>query len=479
MGIASFNSFALAIVSAAILSRFLDKTEYGTYRQIIYVYNTLLIIFTAGLPSVFHYFLPRYNRSQGKEIVFNISKVLFYAGVLFSVFLFASSGLIASVLKNPELTRGLRYFSPVPMLLLPTLGIDGIFTTYRKTVHIAVYSTLTRVLMLVFIVLPVIIFSQNYIYAIYGWIVSSVLILIVAYFFKGLPFRGLKGEQSDLKFKEILNYSVPLVFASLGGIIFRASNQFYISRYFGTEVFAEFSNGFIEIPFVHMITGATASVLMPVFAKAVHEKADVSQITTLWRSALNKSVVIIYPIVIYMLFYSGELITIVFSEAYSVSARYFTAAIIINFFNVIMFAPLLLSLGKTRFYAWLQYGKALALWGSQFVAILVFNTPMSIAITYVVISVVAILIPLAYVANIFKISIFTLFPLGRVLVIAVHSFLSMFLVNLAFRALMPEADRLLFIILAGIGYAGLLLLSAPLFKIKYWDIVRPLLMRKK
>jgi len=200
VGIASFNSFALAIVSAAILSRYLDKTAYGTYRQIIYVYNTLLIIFTAGLPSVFHYFLPRFNRNQGKEIVFNISKVLFYAGVLFSVFLFASSGLIANVLKNPELARGLKYFSPVPLLLLPTLGIEGIFTTYRKTVYIAVYSTLTRVLMLVFIVLPVIIFSQNYIYAIYGWIVSSLLILILAYFFKGIPFRGLAGRTNRASF---------------------------------------------------------------------------------------------------------------------------------------------------------------------------------------------------------------------------------------------------------------------------------------
>jgi len=478
VGIASFNSFALAIVSAAILSRFLDKTEYGTYRQIIYVYNTLLIIFTAGLPSVFHYFLPRFNRAQGKEIVFNISKVLFFAGFLFSVFLFASSGLIARVLDNPELSRGLKIFSPVPMLLLPTLGIDGIFTTYRKTVYVAIYSTLTRVLMLVCIVLPVIIFTRNYIYAIYGWIASSFLILIMAYFFKGLPFRGVKGEKSDLKFKEILNYSVPLVFASLGGMLFRASNQFYISRYYGTEVFAEFSNGFIEIPFVHMITGATAAVLMPVFSKAVHEKAEISKITTLWRSALNKSVVLIYPIVIYMLFYSNELITIVFSETYSVSAKYFSVAIIINFFNVIMFAPLLLSLGKTRFYAWLQYGKAIAIWAIQYVAIMVFDSPMSIAISYVVISIVAIIVPLAYVARIFKISIFTLFPLGRISIISLHAFISMFLVNLLLRKLIPDINDLLFVLVAGTGYLGMLVLTARVFKIKYWEIVSPLLMRK-
>lgn len=478
VGIASFNSFALAIVSAAILSRILDKTEYGTYRQIIYVYNTLLLIFTAGLPSVFNYFLPRFSRAQGKEIVFSISKVLFFAGLLFSVFLFVSSGLIANVLKNPELAKGLKIFSPVPMLLLPTLGIDGIFTTYRKTIYIAIYSTLTRVLMLVFIVLPVILFTQNYIYAIYGWIVSSVLILIMAYYFKGLPFKGLKGEKSDLKFKEILNYSIPLVFASMGGILFRASNQFYISRYYGSEVFAEFSNGFIEIPFVHMITGATAAVLMPIFAKAVHDKEEISKITTLFRSALSKSVVLIYPIVIYMLFFSPEIITIVFSEDYSISARYFSAAIVINFFNVIVFAPLLLSMGKTRFYAWLQYGKAFAIWGVQYAAILIFDTPMSIAITYVVISVLAIIIPLVYVSRLFKISVLELFPLGRIAAISLHSFLSMFLINLLFRNVIPDTNDFMLVALAGVAYAGVLLLSARLFKINYWEIVSPLLNRK-
>jgi len=478
VGIASFNSFALAIVSAAILSRYLDKEQYGIYRAIIYVYNTLLIIFTAGLPSVFHYFLPRYSRSQGKEIVFNISKILFYAGLIFSVFLFAASGLIATVLKTPELARGLRYFSPVPMLLLPTLGIDGIFTTYRKTVYIAIYSTLTRLSMLVFIVLPVIIFSQNYIYAIYGWIVSSFLILVLAYFFKGIPFRGIKGEKSDLKFKEILNYSVPLVFASFGGIIFRSANQFYVIRFFGSEVFAEFSNGFIEIPFVSMITGSIAAVLMPVFSKAVHDE-DTKKITTLWRSALDKSVVIIYPIVIFMLFYSREIITFIFSDTYTVSARYFSVAILINFFNVIMFAPLLLAMGKTRFYAYLHYGMALAIWVIQYLAILIFNSPMSIAISYVIISVIGIIIPLFYVARLFKISVFTLFPLVRIALIAAHSFASMFLINLLLKQVIPEVPVLLFLALAGTGYLGLLLATARLFKIKYWDIVSPLLARKK
>ena len=37
LGFGRLSSFALAFVSAAILSRFLSKEDYGTYKQIMYL----------------------------------------------------------------------------------------------------------------------------------------------------------------------------------------------------------------------------------------------------------------------------------------------------------------------------------------------------------------------------------------------------------------------------------------------------------
>ena len=479
IGLGNLSSFGIAIISAAILSRYLDKTEYGTYRQVLYVYNTLLIVFTAGLPRVFNYFLPRFDLAQGKEIVMKITKVLFLTGLAFSLFLFGLSGVIADVLKNPELARGLKYFAPVPMLMLPTLGIEGIFSTYRKTIYIAIYSTLSRTLMLIFIVAPVILFRQTYLMAIYGWMVSSALILILAFYFKNIPFRGIKQVRSGLGFKEILAYSLPLVSASLAGIVWQSANQFYVSRFFGAEVFAEFSNGFIELPIIHMITGAASTVLMPLFSKAVHDKAEASTITNLWRSALQKSVVLIYPIVIYFLFFSREVVTIVFSDAYADSSKFFTAAIVINLFKVINFSSLLLAMGKSRYYARLHYVLAISTWVSQYFAVLIFDTAMSVALCYVVISIGSLIAPMIYVARLIKVSFFTLVPVGRILVISLHACLSILPVYFLFRWLLPEAGNLIFISAVGVGYLVMLVLTSSFFKINYWDLVRPLLNRKK
>ncbi|MGI9286549.1 MAG: hypothetical protein ACR2P1_14275, partial [Pseudomonadales bacterium] len=55
----NLSAFIFSIVSAMILSRYFNKVDYGTYKQILYVYNSLLVIFTLGLPRTYSFFLPR------------------------------------------------------------------------------------------------------------------------------------------------------------------------------------------------------------------------------------------------------------------------------------------------------------------------------------------------------------------------------------------------------------------------------------
>lgn len=81
-------SMAVGILSSVILSRYFSKTEYGTYKQIMYVYQIMFSVFQAGLPAVFTYFLPRYSREEGKFIVKKINSLLFIMGFCCSLLLF-------------------------------------------------------------------------------------------------------------------------------------------------------------------------------------------------------------------------------------------------------------------------------------------------------------------------------------------------------------------------------------------------------
>ena len=116
----------LTIGSTMVLTRYMDKFNYGTYKQIFYVYTTLLSVFTLGLPKSYGYFLSRISKEEGKDFVNVMTKILVLSGLVFSILLFFCSPIIANILKNEELKTALRIFSPVPVFLMPTLGLEAI-----------------------------------------------------------------------------------------------------------------------------------------------------------------------------------------------------------------------------------------------------------------------------------------------------------------------------------------------------------------
>lgn len=470
----SLSSFSLAIVSAAILSHYFDKDEYGTYRQILYIYNTLLVIFAAGLPRVFSYFLPHFNLEQGKDVVVKISKALFLAGVMFSVFLFLCSGVIADMLKNPELSTGLKWFSPVPMLLLPTMGIEGIFSSYQKTIYIAIYNTVTRFLMLFFIVAPVIWLGGSYLYAIYGWIVISFISLILAYYFIKIPFKGIKAEKANLPLTAVLAYSLPLVLASLASIAIRAADQFYISRFFGAEVFAEFSNGFIALPFVTMVTGAISTVLMPIFSRQIYEKSENADVVRLWRSAMSKSALLIYPMASFFIFQANTIIDILFSRTYENSVVYFQIAMVTSFFDIIVFAPLLLAMGKTKVYSRLHICFAFLSWALGYTVVLLFHEPVAVAILSVFLRIMLIMTFLKYVSRILNLEFFELIPIKKIRALLFHTLLISSISKVCIVNLLPNVNSIFSLIITFVAYVILLLLSARFFNNDYLQVLQPL-----
>ena len=475
VGLGSLSSFGLAIVSAAILSRYFEKTEYGTYKQIVYVYSTLLVVFTAGLPRVFGYFLPRYSLEEGRTIVSKISKLLFFAGVLFSISLFFGSGLIANLLNNQELAYGLKVFSPIPMFLLPTLGLDGVFASYKITIYTAIYNTLSRLIMLLFIVVPVIYFEGNYITAIYGWLAASIITFFVAFFFQGIPFKKIKGKQSSLKYKEVFAYSVPLVIASLWGVAIKASDQFYISRYFGAGIFAEFSNGFIEIPLVSMVTASASAILMPVFSKIIHENNGKEELVRVWKSVLLKSAYVIYPIVVFCLFNADKIILIIYSDVYLNSIEYFQICMFLNFFNIIIFAPLVFAMGETKFYAYTHAFIAVLAWGGGWIIVTYFKSPILLAVFSVSLSIVKIIIFFSFISLKLKLKIVELIDFKKIISIVIHTCVAIITTGVIIKYSGFVMNQLLNLFVQSILYFLLILSTGKYIGLDYLKLFNPLI----
>jgi O-antigen/teichoic acid export membrane protein len=476
VGLGSLSSFLMTIVSSIILARLLSKSDYGTYRQVLYVYNTLLIIFTAGIPKAYTYFMPRFDIEQQKDVVNKITKILMLLGLCLSIILFFSSEIIADLLKNSKLEYSLKIFSPIPLLLFPTLGIEGIFATLKKTKYIALYQIISRMIQVISIVIPVIYFGGSYIEAIYGWLISSTFLFFIALYLKNFPFKKYLTKASGITFNTIFKYSFPIMIAGLYGIGTRSADQFFISRYYGTEIFAVYANGKLQLPFVTMVVTAVSTVLAPQFSKLYYEGGEkaIQSIKNLWNSSLEKSITIIYPLLLFFMFFSNEVFDALYGYQYIDSSNYFVILSFISFFQIIIFAPLVLAIGMTKFYVRIHMIEFVLMWSLGYFCIYFFNTPYSIPILVAILSILKIIISFKYVAKKLNISFFDMIPIKIQCIHIIHSGLILILLRFFFNYLNINSSFLVCFI-AFILYSITLLATSKWVKIDYLYSVRHLL----
>lgn len=477
--IGSLSAFGFSIVSSMILSRYFTKTDYGTYKQIMYVYTTLLGLFTLGLPKAYTFFLPRVSQSEAKNVINKINIILLISGAVLSSILYFGSDFIASTLKNEELSLPLKWFSVVPLFMLPTMGLEGILSTYKKTQLLALYNIITRVLMLICVITPILFFNGNVIHAVIGFAISSFLSFLLANYLKYHPLRKIyENMPSSVSYKDIVKYTQPIMLATLCGVVINATDQFFISRYFGNEVFADFANGSLELPFVSMIISAGGLVLAPIFSKQIYDNGiDATEsIIQLWRSVFSKSIKLIYPLVVFFFCFGDVIMVLLYGQQYESSGTYFRIKLIVNFFTLAMYGPLLLSIGGNIFYFKVHFYGAILLILLELISVKTINSPLAITAISVICQIGRIFAMLGYISKYFKIKVIDLFPIKLIIELLLPSIIIIYLLKFIFEGF-TLLQGISLIIVAGLGYIIILFLWIRYRKIDYYSIIKPLLQK--
>ena len=472
-------SFGFAIVSSIILSRYFDKTEYGTYKQVLYIYSALLSFFTLGIPNAFSYFLPRSPLDQAKSLISKLTNIFFLLGGVFSLLLFAGAGLFADFLNNPDLATPLRIFSPTPLLMMPTIGIEGILATYRQTKFMTVYVLITRIAMLLCVVMPVLLWGGDCNQAVAGFVLASLISFVAALYFKYYPVRSAGREKTTQTYKTIFAFCLPVFISNLTGSLSHSTDQFFISRYFGAEVFADFSNGSLELPFVSMIITAMLTVLTPLFSKEVFLKSNFRQnILPTWLSAFGKASMLIYPMTIFCMLEATNIMVLLYGNAYEASGDYFKIKLLQHFVKVMTLYPMIVALNIVNFWQKASLFFLLFLVGSEFAAVKLFHDPLLITAISTFKTIAMYLVMLWYIAKKVNVSMMTLIPwktIGKVCFIMLVSGCAMILFS---KYIYISNITLLQILLDLSVFCAVYLTMCIPLKLNYWSIIKPLLVSK-
>lgn len=473
VAIGRFLAYAVGIVTPMIFSRYFTKGDYGTYKQVMYVYSTLLVVFMLGLPQSYSYFIPKHPLSKSKDIINKITLLFTGLGALFSIFLFLGAGAIASLLKNPDLETALKVFSPAPLLLLPTMGLDGIFASFKRTHLLAVYTIVTKILTVACMIIPVVCFRGNYIHAIIGFDVASLATCVIALAMRNIPVRGVPREKSCVTYRDIFKFAIPLFHASIWGVIIASANQFFVSRYYGNEVFADFSNGYQELPFAAMVVAGVGTVLFPLFSRMDRDGKMTGEIYDTWNSSLVKSAKIIFPMLVFSVFFARLVMTCLYSNVYSASTIYFQIKNLGSLLYIIPFSPIILAIGRTRQYANVHLAIAVLIVLVEYLAVRIDSGPVIIAVISEFCQLLKIYLLMRIVSDYSGMSVARLIPGKKLGVILLASGIAGMSSYLIIRLL--SVNKFILLALALALFCVIYYVMCRVLKIKYKEIVSDLL----
>lgn len=326
------------IVILMILSRGLSVNDYGEYRLLTTYLLILNTILSFGLPSAIMFFLNKKSEEFLKELLYLIVLISLISPTIYIIFLLIIGNYNSSFFIVLTL---------VFLLNLLSLWQDNFYIVFDK-IRLLFISNLTSNGILI---------SLSFLGVYYfSWSLKEVFIaLFLREFIKMLFFiyflfsiKGkLKNKFNKKKFKKILVFVVPLFMASLVTVINMNIDKIYGSIFFTKKEFAFLANASYEIPIMSLLGYAVFNTLIP---RIKNLENNNKSIVSLWNRIGEIMIVIIFPIIISIIFFSKEVITILFSDEYKSAYIIFIMYQLSALTRIYIYSTIFLALNKNQLY---------------------------------------------------------------------------------------------------------------------------------
>ncbi|MEE4311340.1 MAG: oligosaccharide flippase family protein [candidate division KSB1 bacterium] len=334
------------LMLAIIIVRLLSKFEYGTYRQIILLYSLFSVVLLLGIPTSLYYFIPKYDGDKVRLFIVQSEAVLFLLGLILGLIFFATAFYWGQLFKNAEISGYLRVFALYPLFDFPAQSLAPILICYDRHRAAAIVNLIFAFTNIFSMLIPLLLG-----YSLYAAFWTLVIVSAIQLFFALLYIMKLIGGFSGLMelgiLKGQLRYSIPLGFSSIVTILSRELDKLVISIFFLPQVFAVYTVGARELPFVTIIPYAVASTLFPKFV-TMFENREKEEFFRLWHSAIRKVSLLLLPLIPFFMITATEVVTILYTKEYSGAVPVFRIYLLLLLVHITAFDSVVLSMGLPR-----------------------------------------------------------------------------------------------------------------------------------
>lgn len=301
--------------------RTLDVEEYGYYRQFWLLIETLSPLLILGFPRSLQYFMSHSETREEQSAYLTQSVLLPACAAMLGILVYA---VMAHTLEQGLGSTARAFFwrlSLITFCLVSTEFMEILFVSERRPVAQSVYHFTAAGTQAVCVMLA------SFMTHDVNSIVWTIACFALARFLFGIGYVNTRyglslAYVSSRTIKNHLSFAVPLGLAQVALTFVAQTDKFVISRYLGREAFAVYVAGAFQIPLATIVLASIANVTFPRMVE-YQRIANYGAMVTLWRNAVLKTVVLFFPMFVFLEITARPFITILFTEKYAAAAPVF------------------------------------------------------------------------------------------------------------------------------------------------------------
>lgn len=305
--------YGIRLILPVILVRLMTVADFGAYRQFFLIEMYVVTLFQFGINQALYYFVPRDERNAGAYFInsLTLNTLIFTAA-------FAGIGLVRQPLSawlNMAILDSAFWHLAVYTVIWVLISSCDCYLTARKQVKAVAVLEIAGQLIASGMAVAAALHYKDLNRIILAMTIARGVQLLAMLAFIQLRLRGFAAERYLKDLWPQVRYGLVLGIAGTVLTVQFKLHQLFISRYFGTEVFAIYSVGCTEIPIVQMFSQSVAVVALGRFAQ-MEKLGDWAGIRQLWTRVLTSLYALAIPVVIIFLAISEPLVRIMFTETY-------------------------------------------------------------------------------------------------------------------------------------------------------------------
>jgi O-antigen/teichoic acid export membrane protein len=317
-------AFGLSFIAPLVLVRMLSQTEFGLYKQVFQILMSTISALNLQVASTAYYFMPR---APEKKLQVMINVLAFYAAIgalVAALFIFYPECSLL-VFESDELPAHMPLLGVTILLWMVSSNLEVIPLALGDVRASSVFIVISQLTKSALTVSAALVF-----HSVRAMIWAAAIQGILQILFMIVYIRRRFGQSSERTsgafdlalFKAQIGNALPFGLGSFAQTTQGDLHNFMVSRYFPPAGFAVYSVGLFQLPLLGLLTTSFSSALIPEVSRLA-AAGDRRAIIPVWLNAARKLALVVVPICALMFVLRYEIITLLFTSAYSEAAPLF------------------------------------------------------------------------------------------------------------------------------------------------------------